>query len=472
MAETKATILIVDDEPIKRSVLEDKLSDAGYSVVTVGSPLEAEPVLEKTSFDVILTDVRMPGQDGLTFLRGVKRKEPGQAVIVMTAFGTVETAVEAMKLGAFDFIQKPFSTEELMLKLDRLLKYERLAGENEALRDQLALPRTESRIVGQSKPMREVLARIHAIAGTDTTVLIEGESGTGKELVARAIHETSHRASGLFVAVSCAALPRDLMETELFGHEAGAFTGAVKRRIGRFEIAHGGTLFLDDVDDIPLELQVKLTRVLQERSFERVGGEQPILTNVRLIAATKKPLAALVSAGTFREDLYYRLNVVPVHIPPLRDRREDIPLLVDHLLERLAIKINRGPLSMSPRAVAKLQSHHWPGNVRELEHVLERTVALTREDTIDEAHLPKLQATGATGGIVSLALSGAQNVQMTSIIADVERKLVGWALARAKGNLAKAAEMLGIPRSTLQYRIAKLFSAQQNGPSVSPEDDI
>ncbi len=472
MAKTKASILIVDDEPIKRSVLEDELGAAGYSVVTAGNPLEAESVVKKTFFDVILTDLRMPGEDGLAFLRGLKRKKPEQVVIVMTAYGTVETAVEAMKLGAFDYIQKPFSTEELLLKLDRLLKYEQLASENEALRDQLALPRTESRIVGQSEPIREVLARIHAVAGTDTTLLIEGESGTGKELVARTIHETSHRASGSFVAVSCAALPRDLMESELFGHEAGAFTGAAKRRIGRFEIAHGGTLFLDDVDDIPLALQVKLVRVLQERSFERVGGEQPILINIRVIAATKRPLATLVSAGKFREDLYYRLNVVPLHIPPLRERSEDIGLLVEHFLKKLAIKMNRGKLSISPSAIAKLQSYHWPGNVRELEHVLERTVALTQEDTIDEVHLPKLQAMATPAGIVSMALSDVEHVEMMSIITEVERRLVDWALARAEGNLAKAAQMLGIPRSTLQYKTTKLFSAQQNGPSVSPEYEI
>jgi len=472
MTETKANILIVDDEAIKRAILEDELSAAGYSVVTAGSPLEAEPALEKTFFDVILTDLRMPGEDGLTFLRELKHKNPAQSVILMTAYGTVETAVDAMKLGAFDYIQKPFCTEELLLKLDRLLKYEQLADENEALRDQLTRPRIESRIIGQSKPMREVMGRIHAVAGIDTTVLIEGESGTGKELVARMIHETSHRASGLFVAVSCAALPRDLMETELFGHEAGAFTGAAKRRLGRFEIAHGGTLFLDDVDDIPLGLQVKLIRVLQERSFERVGGEQLIRTNVRLIAATKKPLAALVSTGAFREDLYYRLNVVPLHIPPLRERLEDIPLLTEYFLERLAIKTNRDHLSISPRALSKLQSYLWPGNVRELEHVLEGTVALSQEDTIDEVHLPKLQATAGAGDIVSLTLSGAKKIEMTSIITDVEKRLIGWALSRAKGNLAKAAEMLGIPRSTLQYRIIKLFPAQQNGDQILPEYEI
>ena len=472
MAQTKANILIVDDEPIKRSILEDELSAAGYSVATAGSPLEAEPVLEKAFFDVILTDIRMPGESGLSFLRNLKDKRPEQAVIVMTAYGTVETAVEAMRLGAFDYIQKPFSTEEFLLKLDRLFKYEKLASENEALRSQLAMPRTESRIVGQSKPMREVLTRIHAVAGTDTTVLVEGESGTGKELVARTIHETSHRANGPFVGVSCAALPRDLMETELFGHEPGAFTGAAKRRMGRFEIAHGGTLFLDDVDDIPLELQVKLVRVLQERSFERVGGEQPIKTNIRLIAATKGPLASLVGAGRFREDLYYRLNVVPLHIPPLRERPEDIPLLVDYFLEKLAIKLNRGKLSISPRAVVKLQSYHWPGNVRELEHALERTVSLSPQDAIDEVHLPELRPAIGPTGVVSLTLRGAQKVQMTSVLTEVEKGLVDWALGRTQGNLAKAAELLGIPRSTLQYKVTRLISSAPSDSSGSPDYEI
>ncbi len=472
MGKSRANILIVDDEPIKRSVLEDELVDAGYSVVTAGNPLEAEPILEGSFFDVIVTDVRMPGQSGLSFLREVKRKRPEQAVIVMTAYGTVDAAVEAMKLGAFDYLQKPFSTEQFLLKLDRLFKYQRLASENETLRNQLMLPRTESQIIGQSEPMREVLARIHAVAGTDTTVLIEGESGTGKELVARTIHETSHRTSAPFVAVSCAALPRDLMETELFGHEPGAFTGAAKRRIGRFEIAHGGTLFLDDVDDIPLDLQVKLVRVLQERSFERVGGEQPILINVRVIAATKKPLASLVRAGKFREDLYYRLNVVPLHIPPLRERPEDIPLLIDYFLEKLAIKVNRGKLSISPQAVGKLQCYHWPGNVRELEHILERIVSLARDDAIDETHLPELEHAIGADSVVSLVLRGSEKVEMASVLAEVETRLVDWALTRARGNLAKAAEMLGVPRSTLQYKVTKLASTRPGDSSHLPNYEI
>lgn len=472
MGATRAKILIVDDEPMKRAVLEDQLREAGYFVVVAANPLEAEPLLAETFFDVILTDLRMPGQDGLSFLRDLKERRPDQAVIVMTAFGTVETAVEAMKLGAFDYMQKPFSSEEFLLKVDRLLAFRDLATENKVLRDQLGKVRTESRIVGQSESMRKVMARIHAVAGTDATVLVEGESGTGKELVAKMIHETSHRAKAPFVAVSCAALPRDLMETELFGHEPGAFTGATKRRIGRFEIAHGGTLLLDDVDDIPLELQVKLVRVLQERKFERVGGEQSIPTNFRLIATTKKPLVALVSAGKFRDDLYYRLNVVPLHIPPLRERAEDVPLLVEHFLEKVAIRMNRGKLSILPSALSSLQSYRWPGNVRELEHILERTVALTQKDTIDDVDLPKLQPTTIPADTVSLTLRGAEKVEMPSILADVEKRLVEWALAKTAGNLAKTAEMLGIPRSTLQYRMSKLLLAREDSSSPSLEYEI
>ncbi len=472
MGKNRANILIVDDEPIKRSVLQDELIEAGYSVVTAGNPLEAEPILEDTLFDVIVTDVRMPGQSGLSFLRDLKTKRPEQAVIVMTGFATVDAAVEAMKLGAFDFLQKPFTTEQFLLKLDRLFKCQRLASENESLRNQLTLPRTESRVIGQSKPMREVMDRIHAVAGTDVTVLIEGESGTGKELVARTIHETSHRIAGPLIAVSCAALPKDLMETELFGHEPGAFTGASKLRIGRFEMAHGGTLFLDDVDDIPLELQVKLVRVLQERSFERVGGEQPIQTNVRLIAATKKPLASLVRAGKFREDLYYRLNVVPLHIPPLRDRLEDVPILIDYFLERLAIKANRGKVSISPKAVAKLQNYSWPGNVRELEHILERIVSLAKDDTISEKNLPELEHATDARSVVSLNLGGSEKLEMASVVSDVERRLVDWALTRSQGNLAKAAEMLGVPRSTLQYKVTKLHCGRTGDSSDQSSYEI
>lgn len=456
MAKKRVKILVVDDEPLKRSVLQDGLTAAGFSVAIAANPLDAEPLLAKDSFDIVLTDLRMPGEDGLSFLRSLKRRRPDQAVMLMTAYATVETAVEAMKLGAFDYIRKPFSTEELLLKFDKLLQYEQLDSENKALRRQLAVTHGEQRIIGRSQAIRDVLTRIHAVADTDSSVLIQGESGTGKEIIAHKIHEISHRAKGPFIAVSCAALPRDLVEAELFGHEAGSFTGATKRRIGRFELAHGGTLFLDDVDDIPLEVQVKLLRVLQERVFERVGGEESVRTNVRLVSATKKFLPALVAAGQFRDDLYYRLNVIPLLVPPLRDRPEDIELLAEYFLEKIAIKLNRGKLSITPTALTRLRSYSWPGNVRELEHILERLAALSRTDVLDETHMPELATSPAVNQIVSLSLADVSTVSMTSLLSEVEARLVQWALKKSNGNLARAAELLDIPRSTLQYKAGKL----------------
>lgn len=457
MPDSPTKILIVDDEPLKRSIMEDQLSAAGYAVATASNPLDAEKHLSHAQFQVVITDLRMPGQDGLSFLRELRRREPDQAVIVMTAYGTVETAVEAMKLGAFDYLQKPFSTEELLLKLDKLSRYEHLADENEALRRQLAVQTEGLQIVGRSEGIRKVLARIHAIADADTTVLIEGESGTGKELAARTIHGSSFRATAPFVAVSCAALPRDIIEAELFGHEAGAFTGAVKRRIGRIELAHGGTLFLDDVDDIPMEVQVKLLRVLQERAFERLGSTQPIRVNLRVLAATKQPLSKMVAAGTFREDLYYRLSVVPLPMPPLREHLDDIPLLAEHFLKQIAIKLNRDRLSISSAALGKLRSYSWPGNARQLEHLLEQMVAISSKSHFDEQDIPEIVSGEQQGtSIVSVALDGVENANLAGVLADVEERMVTWALRRAEGNLAKAAEMLGMPRSTLQYKLGKV----------------
>ncbi len=455
--ECKASVLIVDDELLKRSVLEDELSAAGFGVATAANPLEAASVLEGRSFDVVVTDLRMPGQDGLSFLRGLKSHRPEQAVIVMTAYGSVDTAVEAMKLGAFDYLQKPFTTEELLLKLDKLLNYEQLARENESLRQQLATT-VDTHIVAESEAMRQVLARIHAVAGTDATVLIQGETGTGKELLARAIHECSPRSGGPFVGVSCAALPADLVESELFGHEAGAFTGAVKRRMGRIELANGGTLFLDDVDDIPMSVQVKLLRVLQERTLERLGGETCIPVNIRVIAAAKEDLMGLVAAGRFRDDLYYRLSVVPVEVPPLRDRPEDVPPLIAHFMERIAVKRNVGEASITPAAIARLQAYSWPGNVRELEHIVDRMITLSRNGQLDVDDVPELAPHDHSGRAVSLALDEVDSLDMAEVMADVEARIVRWALQRSGGNLARAAEMLNLPRSTLQYKAAKLDS--------------
>jgi len=452
----KAKILIVDDEPIKRSVMDERLTDKGYQVVSVANPLEAEPHLKKERFDVVLTDLRMPGQDGISFLRELKSRREDQAVIVMTAYGTVGTALEAMKLGAFDYLQKPFSTEELLLKLDKLFRYQQIARENETLRRELAVWKEEPRLIGRSESIRKILARIHSVGGTDSSILIEGESGTGKELAARVIHQVSFRASGPFIPVACAALPRELVETELFGHEQGAFTGASRRRIGRFELAHAGTLFLDDVDDMPPEVQVKLLRVLQEQAFERVGGEHVIRINVRVMAATKHSLPKMIAAGRFREDLYYRLNVIPLRMPPLRDRLEDIPLLVDHFLEQIALKLNRPKPSITPSAVAKLQRYRWPGNVRELQHLLERLVALVEKEEISDEDIPELSPRHDARSLVSLALDQVDSVNMSDVISQVETSIIRWALKRSKGNLAQAAAVLRIPRSTLQYKVNKL----------------
>jgi DNA-binding NtrC family response regulator len=454
-------LLVIDDEPLKRSVLSDGLTQAGYQVTCAANAVEATQILSQEDFDVVITDLRMPGKDGLTLVREIRNKKPHQPVIVMTAYGTVETAVEAMKLGAFDFLQKPFSTEELLLKLDKLIQFEKLANENKALRKRLRHPRTEHRIVGRSEGMRQIMARIHAVAQTEATVLIEGESGTGKELIAREIHLTSPRCGGPFIPVSCAALPRDLIESELFGYEPGAFTGATQTRLGRFEMATGGTLFLDDIDDVPLEVQVKLVRVLQERSVERIGGQTAISLDVRILAATKKPLATLVAVGNFREDLYYRLNVVPLQIPPLHHRTGDIPLLAEYFLEKFAVKMNRHKLSLLPEAIEHLQAYAWPGNVRELEHTVERIVALTSQEAIgpDEV-LPLLPTHNTPNPVFHLTLDGLEQVDMNALIQDVEQQILNWALAKTDGNLAQTSQLLGIPRSTLQYKVQKLVECQ------------
>jgi DNA-binding NtrC family response regulator len=374
----------------------------------------------------------------------------------MTAYGTVATAVEAMKLGAFDYIQKPFSTEELLVRLARAVQFHNVAKENRDLRRALSATANRRLVAGQSEAMKRVLDRIHALAGFDTTVLIEGESGTGKELVAHTLHETSHFSGGPFVAVSCAALPKELIESELFGHEAGAFTGAAHRRIGRFEAARGGTIFLDDVDDIPLGTQVKLLRVLQERSVERIGAHTPEPVHLRVVAATKQSLRDLIAEGKFREDLYFRLAVVPLRLPPLRERPEDIPALVEHFLERLALKTHREHLCLTPAAVKRMQQYHWPGNVRELEHLLEQMVTLSDKHSFDVEDIPDLQRTQEEVDVIRLGLDQDGQVDLADVLTDVERRLVRWAMDKTGGNLARAAELLGVPRSTLQYKISKL----------------
>jgi DNA-binding NtrC family response regulator len=509
----RARILIVGDEPIKCSVLEEELGTAGYSVMTAANPLEAGRELAKSTFEVVVMNLQMSGHDGLSFLRELKNQNSIQSTIVIADYRHCETAIEAMKLGAFDYLQKPFSIGELLLKidklrryermasendelkhqlalrrienqnvalanvhgveaaevpdvataekssdllkLDRLIRYEQMASENEALHHELALPRIESKIVGQSEPMREILQRIRAVSASEATVLIEGESGTGKELIARTIHANSGRAAGPFVAIDCAALPGYIVASELFGREPGAFHGDTNRLTGRFELADGGTLFLGDVDAIRLDVQAKLVRVLQDREFKRVRGNRSIPVNVRLIAATKRSLSALVAMGNFHEDLFHKLNVVPLRVPPLRERVEDLPLLVEHFLETFAIKSDCQRLTFSPEGLAKLQRHSWPGNVRELEQMLEMMVALAKGDRLEVDEVPDLAGSQDPSPLLSLRMTGIECIDAGSVLEDLESRLIHWALEKAEGNPAKAAEMLSLPLSTLQYKITQ-----------------
>ncbi len=451
----KTSLMVVDDEPIKREVMAERLTDAGYVVHVFDNAVDAEKAFLNGTYDVVLTDIRMPGVDGITFLRNIKQRKPDQAVIIMTAFGTVETAIEAMKLGAYDYLQRPFSTEELMLKLDRLMNYKGVVEENLKLRKQLGQDRAETKLVGNSAAMREILSQIRVLAAVDSNVLILGDSGTGKECVARLIHESSTRSAGRFVPVSCASLPSELIEAELFGYEQGAFTGATKERIGRFELADGGTVFLDDVDDIPLDLQVKLLRVIQERTFERIGGEVTLNVNFRLVAATKKDLTSLVKEGMFREDLYFRLNIVPLYLPPLRHRKQDILLLCEHFMNAYAVRLNRPDAKMNPDVMDKMMEYSWPGNVRELQNHIERMLVLSRDGNITTDLLPDEFLEPDTE-LVTIRTEYVDSIDLPKTIAAVEDHLVKWAISKSNGNLSKAASLLNIPRSSLQYKASKL----------------
>jgi DNA-binding NtrC family response regulator len=453
----KGRLLIVDDEPLKQAVMQEHLSQEGFIVEIHNNPLDAEKAVASTHYDVILTDIRMPGLDGISFLRNIKEKDPNQAVIVMTAFGTVETAIEAMKQGAYDYLQKPFNTEELILKLDRLMNHKKVVEENQKLRQQLGHGKTETKLIGKSAAIRDVLAKIHILADVDSNVLIEGDSGTGKECVAHLIHESSFRNSSPFVAVSCASLPSELIESELFGHEEGSFTGASKQRVGRFEQANRGTVFLDDVDDIPLDLQVKLLRVIQERELERIGGEAAINVNFRLIAASKKNLAHLVEEGKFREDLYFRLNIVPVYLPPLKYRREDIPLLCTHFIDKLTMRLNRPNPQIDKEVLDEFTNYDWPGNVRELENVIERMLVLSRNGHLTTEQLPKDFYHSKTSA-VTVQTEYLEKIDMSETISNMEDQLIQWAMAKANRSLTKAASLLSIPRSSLQYKVSRLNS--------------
>jgi DNA-binding NtrC family response regulator len=434
--------------------MAERLAERGFHVEQADSGERALQLLEQFAFDVVITDLRMPGIDGAQVIRAALERYPGIVAIVITGYGTVRDAVEAIKRGAADFVAKPFQFDELMHVLQKALEQRRLKSENAYLRSQLEERYKFGGILGKSRPMLALFHMLETVAQANSTILITGETGTGKEVVARAIHHNSPRRANRFVALNCSAIPETLLEAELFGHVRGAFTGAVGMRQGRFEQAHKGTLFLDEVGTMSTALQMKLLRALQEREFERVGDNQTIKVDVRVIAATNSDLASMVRAGTFREDLYYRLNVIPIALPPLRDRRDDIPLLVQHFLDKFG---NGAKLHMSQGAMRRLMPYSWPGNVRQLENAVERAVALSAgREQIEVTDLPpEIQMTPepVTSPFVDFPDEG---LDMPAYLSSIERDLIQRSLERTGGNRNRAAELLRIKRTTLVEKLKRL----------------
>jgi DNA-binding NtrC family response regulator len=454
-------ILLVEDKDSLRTMLRLALETQGHTVIEARDQAEAVAAMQASRPGVVLSDLRLPNGDGFGVLRAAKDLDPELPVIVMTAFGSIHDAVAAMKEGALDFLAKPVDPDVLMLMVERALAQRRLATENILLKDELAARRGAPQIVGEDPGLKQVSIALHRAAGTDTSVLLEGESGTGKELFARALHALSQRSDGPFVAINCAAIPENLLETELFGHEKGAFTGAAARKPGKFELAHRGTLFLDEIGELPLTLQPKILRALEERRFERVGGTSLLQVDVRVVAATNRNLRAAIAARQFREDLFFRLSVFPITIPPLRERPTDITMLAKHFIERFCRDINKSTLALAPSAVDELLKYPWPGNVRELQNCIERAVILTEGDTIHARHLslsfreapPPAAPAEANGTWSQVDLSGSLAAATSRVVAEVERRKIGQALKEAGGNRVKAAEALQVGFKTFTAKL-------------------
>jgi two-component system response regulator HydG len=450
-------ILIIDDNDTIREGLAHTIRKMGHSALVAASGAAGLATLkERGDVDFVVTDLKMEGMDGVEVLRQVTAFDADAVTMIITAFGTVETAVEAMKLGAFDFLTKPFAPEVVRLKVERALELRAIRRARARVEAQCDYLRSETErryadLVGDAPAMRAIHATLAKIAPTESSVFIFGESGTGKELVARAIHARSRRVGGPFIKVNCGALTDTLLESELFGHERGAFTGAIKRKLGRFELADGGTLFLDEIGDVTPAMQLKLLRALQEKEFERVGGEQTLKVDVRVLSATNKDLKAAVAAGRFREDLYYRLHVVPITLPPLRERRDDIPLLVAHFLHKLAPRAGgTGPWSIADDALGRLMAYGWPGNVRELENVVEQSMVFAEDHRITLAALPvALQGGGDTLDVPRGEMA------LPDILEDLEKQLILKAYERARGVKTETARLLGIKTSALYYKLEK-----------------
>ncbi len=461
---SKGRILIVDDEASARGALAEILTDEGYTVRVAPDGFKALAVAGELAPHVVLTDVKMPGLDGLGLLKELRERHPETAVILMTAFGAVEAAVRAMREGAADYLTKPLNSDELLVVLERCLEQARLLEETGRLRKQLSERYSFDNIVGRSPEMQQLFKTVAQVAPTKATVLVSGESGTGKELVAAALHQHSERADKPFIKLHCAALADNLLESELFGHERGAFTGADRRRIGRFEQAHGGTLFLDEIGEISASTQVKLLRVLQGQQFERVGGNQPVQVDVRLVAATNRDLKEQVRLGKFREDLYYRLNVINLHLPPLRERLGDAAALAVHFLEKFNNENNKAIKSFDDEAMAIVKRHSWPGNVRELENVVERAVVLCTGSHIGARDLPQeLRSLGPSQ-------HGRPNIPGATM-AELERFAILETLSHVGGSTAAAAEMLGVSVRTIQYRLREYNDVMKSGvPAIEQAD--
>lgn len=445
----KINICIVEDEEILRVSIKDDLLDAGYSVIDFESPVKALEHLKKKICDIVISDIRMPEMDGIELLSKIKSINPDVSVIMMTAYGSVDTAVEAMKKGAFDYITKPFDKEELLLIIEKIKEIKTLQSRNLDFQNYFQDQFNFDAFIGVSNYVKELKETLKIISQTNSTILITGETGTGKELLANLIHYNSPRKEKPLVKVSCGILSKEVIESELFGHEKGAFTGADKLRIGRFEKADQGTIYLDDIDDIPLEAQVKLLRVLQEQEIERVGSSEPIKIDVRVIASTKADLNKLVKEGKFREDLYYRLNVLPVHLKPLRERKEDIIPLFNYFLTQFA---NQKQFQIEDKVYEILQSYYWPGNVRELKNITERLSILCQDCKIITTRLPQ-ELLSEKLDLEQLPLN--QDKSLNEILEEVEKSLIQKALIKTGNNKAKAAELLGLPPSTLKSKIEK-----------------
>jgi two-component system response regulator AtoC len=467
MTDTSKHLLLVEDEAPLRQVVAEQLGDRGYRVEQVSTGEEALARLTDFAFDVIVTDLRLPGIDGATVVDAAIERYPDIVAIVVTGYGTVKDAVGVIKRGAWDFVSKPFQIDELLHVLNAALEQRRLRSENAYLRAQLEQRYSFEGMIGRSPAMKRLFQLLETVANTASTILVTGETGTGKEVVARAIHHNSPRRQHRFVALNCSAIPETLLEAELFGHVRGAFTGAVGNRQGRLEQAHRGTLFLDEVGTMSAALQMKLLRVLQEREFERIGDSHTIKVDVRVIAATNSDLNRMVASGQFREDLFYRLNVIPVHLPPLRERKEDIPLLVQHFLERLRADgaseearragLSRPALTVSQDVMRRLMSFHWPGNVRQLENVVERAVAFgASRGQIDVQDLPPELVASDTPALASSLALPEEGLDLDRLMANIERELIARSLERTSGNKGQAARLLNLKRTTLVEKLKRL----------------